>query len=94
MIKLVFLGRLADLAGGGEIDIALAGPTPLEDLLLGLVNGIVPYHQKRRATPIQWARFVLVEVAALGSTRRRVRRSKALAAAMVAEGPKIPELRP
>ncbi|MFM6930765.1 MAG: MoaD/ThiS family protein [Novosphingobium sp.] len=36
MIKLVFLGRLADLVGGGEIDIALAGPTPLEDLLLGL----------------------------------------------------------
>lgn len=36
MIKLVFLGRLADLVGGGEIDIAIAGPTSLEDLLLGL----------------------------------------------------------
>lgn len=36
MIKLVFLGRLADLAGGGEIDITIAGPTPLEDLLLCL----------------------------------------------------------
>ncbi|WP_310530982.1 MoaD/ThiS family protein [Novosphingobium sp.] len=36
MIKLVFLGRLADLAGGGEIDITIAGPTRLEDLLLCL----------------------------------------------------------
>jgi GT2 family glycosyltransferase len=64
-----------------------------EDLWLGLVNGMVPYHLKRRATPGQWARFVLAEVASLPSTRTRVRRSKALAAAMVAEGPKIPELR-
>lgn len=65
-----------------------------EDLALGLINGMVPYHLKRRATPSLWARFVAVELVHVPSTRRRVRRSKALAAAMVAEGPKVPELRP
>ncbi|MCB1038295.1 MAG: glycosyltransferase [Acidimicrobiales bacterium] len=64
-----------------------------EDLFLGLVNGMVPYHLKRRATPGQWARFALVELVNLPSTRRRVRRSQSLARAMVAEGPRIPELR-
>jgi GT2 family glycosyltransferase len=64
-----------------------------EDLLLGLVNGMVPYHLKRRATPGRWLQLLGVELANLPSTRARVRRSRALAATMVAEGPKIPELR-
>ena len=63
-----------------------------EDLGLGLVQGIVPYHLKRRASPVQWLGFLVGEVVHVPSTVRRVRRSQALAAEMVAEGPKIPEL--
>ncbi len=63
-----------------------------EDLLLGLVVGMVPYHLKRRASPVQWLGFLAGEVAHIPSTVRRVRRSRELAAQMVAEGPKIPEL--
>ncbi len=36
MIRLVFLGRLADLAGAGALELTLAGPSPLEDILLAL----------------------------------------------------------
>lgn len=36
MIRLVFLGRLADLAGSGELTLQLAGPSPLAELLLAL----------------------------------------------------------
>lgn len=35
-IKLVFLGRLADLCGAGELVLELSGLASLEDLLLGL----------------------------------------------------------
>ena len=63
-----------------------------EDLGLGLVVGMVPYHLKRRASPMQWLGFLAGELVHLPSTRRRVRRSRELAAQMVAEGPKIPEL--
>lgn len=63
-----------------------------EDLALGLVNGIVPYHLKRRTSPAQWGLLLASEVVHIPSTVRRVRESKRLAAAMVAEGPKIPVL--
>lgn len=63
-----------------------------EDLGLGLVNGIVPYHLKRRARPALWARLLLSELRHLPSTVDRVRRSRRLAARMVAEGPRIPVL--
>lgn len=33
MAKLVFLGRLEDLAGAPEIPVAVAGPTPLAAIL-------------------------------------------------------------
>lgn len=36
MAKLVFLGRLEDLAGLAEIALPLAGPTPLAEMLQGL----------------------------------------------------------
>ena len=36
MVRLVFLGKLADLVGTGTLDLALSGPTSLEDLLIGL----------------------------------------------------------
>lgn len=36
MIRLVFLGRLADLAGAGQLDLDIAGPAPLADLLIAL----------------------------------------------------------
>lgn len=65
-----------------------------EDLMLGLVHGIVPYHLKRRTTPSQWARFLAIELLHVRSTVQRVRRSQALARQMVAEGPKIAELTP
>ena len=64
-----------------------------EDLGLGLVNGMVPYELKRRATPTQWAGFVVAELVHLPSTIRRVRLSRSLAADMIAEGPRIPDLR-
>lgn len=64
-----------------------------EDLFLGLAHSIVPYHLKRRASPAQWLGLMAVEALHVRSTVARVRRSRALAAAMVAEGPKIPELR-
>lgn len=63
-----------------------------EDLLLGLVQGIVPYHLKRRASPTQWLGFLAGEVVHVPSTVRRVRLSKERAGQMMAEGPKIPEL--
>lgn len=36
MIRLIFLGRLADLAGTAELELALAGPTSLDDMLSAL----------------------------------------------------------
>lgn len=63
-----------------------------EDLMLGLVHGIVPYHLKRRTSPSAFAGFALAEVVHVPSTVRRVRRSRELAATMVAEGPSIPVL--
>jgi hypothetical protein len=63
-----------------------------EDLLIGLSQAIVPYELKRRATPAQWARFVLGEVRHVPSTVRRVRASLDIADEMVAAGPEIPEL--
>jgi molybdopterin synthase sulfur carrier subunit len=36
MARLVFLGRLEDLAGTAERDLPLAGPTPLPDILATL----------------------------------------------------------
>jgi len=63
-----------------------------EDLFIGLSQAIVPYELKRRATPAQWARFVLGEVRHVPSTVRRVRASLDIADEMVAAGPEIPEL--
>ncbi|MEZ5138962.1 MAG: glycosyltransferase [Acidimicrobiales bacterium] len=65
-----------------------------EDLLIGVAQAIVPYELKRRATPVQWAGFVLAELRYLPSTVRRIRRSLELADAMVEEGPKIAALPP
>jgi len=36
MIRLVFLGRLAELVGAGELELTLAGPSSLEDVLTAL----------------------------------------------------------
>ena len=36
MARLLFLGRLEDLAGAGELEWAMAEPTPLADVLLML----------------------------------------------------------
>lgn len=36
MAKLLFLGRLEDLAGAGEREVALDGPTPLDEVLAAL----------------------------------------------------------
>lgn len=63
-----------------------------EDLIIGLSQSIVPYELKRRATPLQWARFVAQELVHVPSTVRRVRASLAIADRMVAEGPRIPTL--
>jgi len=63
-----------------------------EDLMLGLINGIVPYHLKRRASPAQWGALLVGEVVHIPSTVRRVRESRRLAAQMVADGPRIPVL--
>ena len=41
MAKLVFLGRLEDLAGFEEIVLPLAGDTPLAAMLEGLPHGLV-----------------------------------------------------
>ncbi|QXC60276.1 glycosyltransferase family 2 protein [Aquihabitans sp. G128] len=65
-----------------------------EDLGLGLVHALVPYHLKRRATPLQWAGFVAKELLHLPSLVRRVRQSGVLAAEMVEAGPDIPSLQP
>jgi len=65
-----------------------------EDLLIGLTQAIIPYELKRRATPLQWARFLSAELLHVPSTVRRVRASLRLADAMVAEGPKIPSVDP
>ena len=65
-----------------------------EDLLIGLLQAIVPYDLKRRATPVQWAGFVATELLHIPSTVRRVRLSKRLAAEMVEQGPIIGELAP
>ncbi len=65
-----------------------------EDLLIGLTQAIVPYELKRRATPAQWAGFVATELVHIPSTLRRIRLSRRLAEAMVAEGPRISELSP
>ena len=63
-----------------------------EDLMLGLINGIVPYHLKRRASPARWAALLAAEVVHIPSTIRRVRESRRIAAQMVADGPRIPVL--
>jgi GT2 family glycosyltransferase len=63
-----------------------------EDLFLGVVNGFVPYHLKRRASPALWVRLLVVEAWHLRSTIRRVRWSRRVAADMVADGPRIPAL--
>jgi glycosyltransferase involved in cell wall biosynthesis len=63
-----------------------------EDLLIGLTQAIVPYELKRRASPRQWAKFVLGELVHVPSSVRRIRRSLAIADEMVAAGPKIPRL--
>jgi hypothetical protein len=65
-----------------------------EDLLIGLLQAIVPYELKRRATPAQWARFVAIELVHLPSTLRRVRLSGQIATEMVREGPAIDPLPP
>ena len=63
-----------------------------EDLALGLVHALVPYHLKRRATPVQWAGFLAAELVRLPSLVRRVLTSRRLAAEMVQAGPHIPKL--
>lgn len=63
-----------------------------EDLIIGLSQSIVPYELKRRATPLQWVRFVARELVHVPSTVRRVRASLAIADRMVAEGPRIPPM--
>ena len=63
-----------------------------EDLLIGLTQAIVPYELKRRATPLQWMRFVGRELVHVPSTVRRVRESLRIAQEMVDEGPRIPVL--
>ncbi|MCU1370361.1 MAG: putative glycosyltransferase [Ilumatobacteraceae bacterium] len=65
-----------------------------EDLLIGLLQAIVPYELKRRATPVQWAGFVAAELLHVPSTIRRVRRSGEIAREMVREGPSIDPLPP
>ena len=63
-----------------------------EDLIIGLVQAIVPYELKRRASPRQWLGFVAGEAVHLPSTVRRVRASLAIADEMVEAGPRIPTL--
>lgn len=63
-----------------------------EDLMLGLVNGVVPYHLKRRASPAAWLRFAAGELVHLPSLLRRVRASRRIAEEMIAAGPDIPQL--
>lgn len=63
-----------------------------EDLVIGLTQAIIPYELKRRATPLQWMRFMGRELAHVPSTVRRVRESLRIAQAMVDEGPRIPVL--
>jgi molybdopterin synthase sulfur carrier subunit len=41
MAKLVFLGRLEDLAGLAEVAVPLAGPTPLGAVLQDLPPGLI-----------------------------------------------------
>lgn len=63
-----------------------------EDLVIGLSQAIIPYELKRRATPMQWARFASRELLHVPSTVRRVRASLEIADRMVDEGPRIPTL--
>jgi len=63
-----------------------------EDLLLGLITSVVPYHLKRRVGPARFAALVAGEALHLPSTVRRVRLSRRLAGRMVADGPRIPAL--
>lgn len=63
-----------------------------EDLLLGLLTSVIPYHLKRRVGPARIAVLLAVEVLHLPSTLRRVRLSQRLARRMVADGPLIPAL--
>jgi len=65
-----------------------------EDLGLNLVHALVPYHLKRRATPVQWLGFLARELLHLPSLVGRVRLSGRQAAAMVEAGPDIPTLVP
>jgi GT2 family glycosyltransferase len=65
-----------------------------EDLLIGLLQAIVPYELKRRATPVQWAGFLAAEALHVPSTIRRIRLSGEIAQEMVLEGPKIDALPP
>ncbi|MGI8940238.1 MAG: glycosyltransferase family 2 protein [Iamia sp.] len=63
-----------------------------EDLLLGIVTSVVPYHRKRRVGPGQMAALLAAEALHLPSTARRVRLSRRLADRMVADGPRVPAL--
>ncbi len=40
MAKLIFLGRLEDIAGCAELSLVLAGPTALAEVLAGLPVGL------------------------------------------------------
>lgn len=61
-----------------------------EDLLLGILTSVVPYHRKRRVGPAGVAALLVGEAVHLPSTVRRVRLSRRLADRMVADGPRIP----
>jgi hypothetical protein len=65
-----------------------------EDLLIGLLQAVVPYELKRRATPVQWAGFLAAELLHVPSTIRRIRLSGQIADEMVREGPHIDPLPP
>lgn len=61
-----------------------------EDLMLGVALSAIPYHLKRRVGPARYAGLLAREALHLPSLVRRVRKSRAAAARMVAEGPRIP----
>jgi glycosyltransferase involved in cell wall biosynthesis len=63
-----------------------------EDLVIGLAQAVIPYELKRRASPVQWMRFLGRELWHTPSSVRRVRRSLAIADDMIAAGPRIPRL--
>lgn len=64
-----------------------------EDLMIGLSQAIIPYELRRRATPMQWVRFMAVELIHVPSTVRRVRESLRISSGdRGARGPRIPTL--